>query len=268
MNTLSHTIKKTKPYRWLRHKIKNQIHGSTRTYTLAGKTLVMCSDSAPSLDRIECLQARDYNELIILECFLREATSASCIFDIGANIGIYSLLAAKDSSVEVHAFEPEPLNRKVLTENIAMNHLSNVTIHARALSNQDGSGSLERTGQTSGIGTHHLVRQSGNKTIEVPISRVDTLVKAGTLPAPDLVKLDVEGHEWDVLEGMRDTIAHHPMTVLVERHLDGDPTRPDRSGDESRFKELGFTVVQEIPNPDRPERYYLLKNTENASPRA
>ena len=84
--------------------------------------------------------------------FLAQAREGMCVFDVGANIGYYTLLAARavGSSGRVYAFEPEPVNFLLLTRNVAENRLTNVRLVDAAVSNPWVSCDCTSTTRTSG----------------------------------------------------------------------------------------------------------------------
>lgn len=134
--------------------------------------------------------------------YLREHLAAGMTFlDIGAYFGSYVLLASRRVK-HVIAFEPHPDIRKVLLETIGRNGLKNVTVVEKPLFSRITRGRLGR-------------RNNFQVSPEGPMEAT-TLDTLGL--APDVVKLDVEGAEYDVLVGGRCTIEKHKPTILVEIH--------------------------------------------------
>lgn len=142
------------------------------------------------------------------------------VYDIGANIGVISLLLASGAEeVHVDAFEPEPRNAAQLRKNIAINHMDSVIdAHEMALGAEKATLTLYVDGET-GSGTHSLVARgdASQSTVAVP---VDTAVSfAAGHKAPDLVKIDVEGAEVQVLEGMKPLLETRAIRDLfLELH--------------------------------------------------
>ena len=127
--------------------------------------------------------------------------------DVGAHIGFYSIIAAKQG-VEVHAFEPNPKNLYWVKRNAELNKTGdNLHIHGEALGSTVGSAAMSDSSARSS-----LVGQPGGMTVTV--STLDSL----GLKKVDLVKVDTEGYELPVLMGGRETLkASHPKLV-VEVH--------------------------------------------------
>jgi len=138
--------------------------------------------------------------------------NGSLFWDIGANIGIYTIYAAATKDCEVVAFEPAFLNLTVLQENIELNDLSSkVTIFPVGLSNTGGIKSLHlsRENLISG-GAHNSLgkpinqyggEMTGTMEIKVPASTLDGYYESYSKRFPDYIKIDIDGLELDVLKG-------------------------------------------------------------------
>jgi len=146
------------------------------------------------------------------------------VLDIGANIGIFSILFGRviGDSGRVFAFEPSPVPFGDLQHNIQLNGLSErVKSHQIAIGNR--SGKLEfyltddpRDTQHSAIPPTTYATVS--EKIEVPMLTLDSFCMEGAL-SPDVIKIDVEGFEPFVLEGARNTIQRaKTLTVFIELH--------------------------------------------------
>jgi len=135
--------------------------------------------------------------------------------DVGANSGFFTLLASRrvGSAGRVLSFEPVPSMRKRLLANISLNAMGNVIAHDVALSNTEGTLPLyEGPEGHKGISSLRHIDNAA-LTIEVEIRPLDTF--KGDLSELKLVKIDVEGAEQMVLEGMSDIInTHHPYIVI------------------------------------------------------
>jgi FkbM family methyltransferase len=130
--------------------------------------------------------------------------SKSCVFDVGANVGYYSVLAAAlASSGEVHAFEPWPPAFRWLSRNAALNGFPNLHLNQVALSDADGWERLflpadRAWSNASLLGGFTEQRDS----LPVQAMRFDTYCQRHGIRRVDLIKLDVEGGEMKVLEGL------------------------------------------------------------------
>ena len=164
---------------------------------------------------------REIDHKIILENVLKPSMT---VFDIGANIGYYALMELKliGSSGKLLAIEPSPNNIDLLNRNLLLNNFTDIDVVNGAVSNVTSTRefflsdfSNLNTFHNIGTGVKHL---SGKK-IEVKTYTVPELAKR--FGAPDLIRMDVEGHEVEVLNGMIEAISEdkiNPM-IIFETHL-------------------------------------------------
>ena len=142
------------------------------------------------------------------------------VIDIGAHIGLHTIHFAKIAKLVI-ALEPEPSNFRLLKENIKVNKASNVIALPIAASNYDGYIDLyisPSSGSHSVEVYNDLEMRASSKyigKIKVPCIKIDTLLKMLGLSKADIVKIDVEGHEHKVLEGMTRILTNVPPRVLI-----------------------------------------------------
>jgi FkbM family methyltransferase len=129
------------------------------------------------------------------------------VFDVGANIGAFTLLAAKRGA-HVHAFEPDPANYEALVSNIKRNDLA-VSTEQMAIGDSTGTASFDRPpSENSGLG------RLTEKGIPVRIETLDNYCgRRGVFP--DLLKVDVEGAETLVLSGARKLLSTRGAPTLI-----------------------------------------------------
>ncbi|MBC8031794.1 MAG: FkbM family methyltransferase [Pyrinomonadaceae bacterium] len=148
------------------------------------------------------------------------------LIDVGANVGIYTIWAAKTRGVRVYAFEPESQNYAVLYKNIVLNQLSKqVVAYCAALTDEAGY-SLLHLNQFQAGRSNHSYGEKVDYQLEYRDSEVsqgcvaatlDSLVKTGVVPMPDHIKIDVDGFEHKVLTGSASILAdRHLRSVLIE----------------------------------------------------
>lgn len=151
------------------------------------------------------------------------------VVDIGSQVGYMTLLLAQrvGPSGHVFAFEPMPANFAALRENVALNGYANVTLSQTAVSNTAGRTRLRQVDSRTLSATATLVTAGGPDTggLEVETGRLDDLIPPARRPV-GLVKMDVEGAEGWVLEGMRDILAQDRPLLLVEIHPLPDQRNP------------------------------------------
>ena len=138
------------------------------------------------------------------------------IYDIGAYHGILTLYFASRAA-QVIAWEPNEANHARLIENIRLNNLTNVAVRKLAVGSRSRPGTLTYDPSMAGGGSV-LTHAAGTVTQAVNITTLDSDVAAASLPAPDLIKIDVEGSELEVLEGARSTLAAHHPALFLEMH--------------------------------------------------
>lgn len=142
-----------------------------------------------------------------------------CFWDIGANAGYHSLVAARVVGPEgrVLAVEPHPSIARTLRAQVSLNGLSNVFVHEAAVSGSPGQATLMARANTlmSALAT---VTDEGEA---VPVASVslDSLLEYG---APDVVKIDIEGGETAALRGAHEMLKRHPV-MLLSVHGDTEP---------------------------------------------
>ena len=144
-------------------------------------------------------------------------------FDVGANIGLYSLgLAALAPRGRVFAFEPSPGSAEFLRANLRRNQAENVEVFATALADREGTVSFHDVpfftagSFTAEEGTWLGSDAVGSTLVQVPCTTLDAFVEDHAVERVDLLKIDVEGAELAVLEGGVKTLAAHRPTVVME----------------------------------------------------
>jgi FkbM family methyltransferase len=159
-------------------------------------------------------------------CLAKILRPGQVFFDVGANVGFYSLLAARlvGSTGRVVAIEPLPRNIAFLYRHIALNKAHNVTILPLACANRSAIESFCE-GENNALG--HLAGTSDKPDASSPAFRaslvatlsLDEAVEALAL-SPDVIKIDVEGAELRVLEGARNILAEVRPALLLSVHSD------------------------------------------------
>nr|MBI3612068.1 FkbM family methyltransferase [Nitrospirota bacterium] len=169
--------------------------------------------------------------------------------DVGANIGLYSLFAAKlGRDCTVYAFEPESQNFGRLCRNLALNEATNVIPCNCALSNREAFDFFYVGELQAGAALHSLGRPSALRAgTGAPVLRqgtiavtLDALVNRYGLPQPNLLKIDVDGGEDDILAGAETVLKSAGLrTILVEVNVREGESSP---GPERRLLQAGYRV--------------------------
>jgi len=159
----------------------------------------------------------------------------SVFYDIGANVGYYSLMAAKLSEPDgqVVAFEPLPRNVAYIHRHVTLNKLQQrITVIEAAVSEHSGTAFFDPDISTS---KGHIAREG---QLEVRLVCIDELVRSGEIPLPDVMKIDVEGAEAEVLRGALQTLqACHPLLYLDTHQREAHEQTVEI------LKSLGYTIT-------------------------
>lgn len=135
-------------------------------------------------------------------------------FDVGANVGLYSLLASEKvgTSGRVFAFEPAKRNCAFFTRHMQLNSVQNVDLLSVAVGAKDGDANFDDEGDPVGF------RLAATGKTRVKQRSIDSLVESKELPPPRYLKVDVEGGELQVLEGASNTVKNYRPDILIETH--------------------------------------------------
>jgi FkbM family methyltransferase len=174
--------------------------------------------------------------------------------DVGANLGEWSvpLAHAVGPGGRVLCIEPNPTIVAALAATLRINRLTQAEALPVALSDWDGEGRLRVEPKDTGLSS-----LSGNETgIPVPLRRLDMVTGECGLQRVDLIKIDVEGHERQVLAGAIETLRRFRPAVVFES---GHEAPEDRRAIAALFDELGYELVAVLHDfgalPCRPEDY-------------
>jgi len=156
----------------------------------------------------------------VFEFLKRKIKPGDVIIDVGAHVGIVTMIMARwvGESGHIHAFEPNPVAREALNDHLQLNELADrVTVNSCALGDRIGRTTFYSVG-TSGISSlsDAYVDETAVQ-IEVPIETLDSYCRSMNIK-PTLIKIDVEGFEFSVLNGARKTLLEYQPSVLVEFH--------------------------------------------------
>lgn len=153
------------------------------------------------------------NAILTWEAF---TANGGVVADIGANIGYYSIIAAKNAKT-VYAFEPSAAVLKLLKQNLQLNNTGNVKVSGQAMGSESGIATLfishtDNTGMTSLAQPENFSGQ----TQPVHVARFDDWCSDNTPGAIELIKIDAEGAEMNILDGMQETIVQYQPVIFAE----------------------------------------------------
>lgn len=148
-----------------------------------------------------------------------------CVFDIGANIGVYSVLFSRwvGQAGKVIAYEPDPNNLELLKRNLTLNNCANCVVRELALGTTEGEEFFSRdlfTGSTGhlGRGTTYgeVLFGDGQREVLLNVKTATVDQEAQRYSPPNVIKLDIEGGEFDVLQGSTGLLASHRPLIMSE----------------------------------------------------
>ncbi len=186
------------------------------------------------------------------EIFKKEIKEGNIVIDIGANIGYYTLLAAKivGNKGKVFAFEPDPENFKILKKNIDANRYKNVVLVQKVVS--DKSKKLKLFLSEDNKAGHKIYGDNTNKNFVIVNSvTINDFLKNQDVEV-DFIKMDIEGAEGKAFAGMSSIMKKNKIKIMTEfipsllRDLDTDPRKYIKT-----FIEYGFKIY-DINNLNKP----------------
>jgi FkbM family methyltransferase len=159
-------------------------------------------------------------EKISMQYWIELSRSSKKVLDIGANTGVYSLVTKSVNPLaNVYAFEPLKQMFRKLTYNNELNNYDIVCVE-KAASDKNGKTIIYETGSdhVAAASLNGEVRHYGNLNVETEIEAItlDKFIDENNLGRIDLIKMDVEGHEPNVLEGYRKYLPLHRPDFLIE----------------------------------------------------
>jgi FkbM family methyltransferase len=197
--------------------------------TFDGGSLKFVDAYRHSKKRVDSLFTKEPTTILWMDQF----KAGDVMFDVGANVGMYSVYAGKISGARVFAFEPESQNYSELNRNIFLNELNGrVRAYNLAVSNKFEISSLFLSHFCPGYSHHDFGENrwdADKKLGDLLVKRderleqgctaivIDEVIAQGFFPQPQHIKVDVDGFEWKVVDGARKTLQSPALkTVLIE----------------------------------------------------
>jgi FkbM family methyltransferase len=196
---------------------------------------------------------RGSTERPVQRCVAAHLGPGDVFYDVGANVGFFSLLATKRVGPDgfVYALEPVAENASTVRRNARLNGLANVSVFEVAADATSGVGELLMTDWDGGssLSDTSVAPNHPTERRAVRVIALDDLIEAERLRPPTVVKIDVEGAEMRVLDGMKRTIERF-KPVLVYEVDDGDKAAFERRWQalDERVRGFGYRVTHLEPS--------------------
>lgn len=190
-----------------------------------------------------------------MEKFIKSIKRGDVVWDVGSFVGMYSILASQavGAGGRVYAFEPEPNSWELLNKNCELNKITNMITMKMALSDSNGKATIYSS-KTDDVAIHSLRKSHGldERGTTTDTYTGDYLVDNMKVMLPNVVKVDVEGADFQVLRGMQKILSHpNCRFLLIEVH---PKILPDfgKSLDDVRhiILSFGFSISEEILRGD------------------
>lgn len=195
----------------------------TRSLDYPKKTLRITTNTIREYD----VRARSvYKEPETVAWIENESTHGGILYDVGANIGAYSLIGAA-CGLEVFAFEPAPQNYAALHENISLNNFDGkitaipIILGAESMLHMYSFSDYSRGATEGFFSTQEEKGVRKNMLVET----LDNVISEYGLPAPSLLKIDVDGGEVEVLQGAKKTLSNPGLRGILIEAEEGNKDR-------------------------------------------
>ncbi len=169
--------------------------------------------------------------------------SDTVFYDVGAAIGTMGLFIAHFAK-KVVLIEPDPVHANLLKRNIELNGFSNVDLYTLGVGNTNGDAQLYTDNKTNGMCPSCRSGLGHRKSVNISMRTLDSLFEETGVPT--ILKMDIEGFEYEALEGM----TQSPQTLFIEIHPmhAHNPNLPAR--------------ITELLSPRYKQSYLYKRNTE------
>lgn len=146
-----------------------------------------------------------------------------CIFDIGANVGVTTLVLAQIPGVRVFSFEPLPGNCSLLEQNLRLNGVTNAEVVSSAVCDVDGSVFFEKAPDSGGGYVVWESSENGRSRIKVKSLRLETALRLYAPQGVYLMKVDCEGSEYSIVDQITPEMARRIENLTFEVHERDSP---------------------------------------------
>ncbi len=206
--------------RYVYDQVVSNAMGRTQKVTHHGLDMIFSVPNSLNMFRVDTFSTKEPETLEWIDGMPR----GSVVWDIGANIGLYSCYAAKHRGCKVFAFEPSVFNLELLARNIFLNGLAELvtivplplaealTVSKFNMTTTEWGGALSTFGRPYGYDGKPLCKTFDFSTIGLSMNEATELLG---IPKPDYIKMDVDGIEHLILKGGA-VVLQHAQSVLIE----------------------------------------------------
>jgi FkbM family methyltransferase len=195
-------------------RVLENVSGNHRIITPTKLGFVMALDRADFVQRT--IFSEGEYEPEVSRLLFEHLVSTDVFYDVGANVGYFSCMALTRGVKSVYAFEPDPLTTSVLRLNLRLNGLLDNRCHLYevALGCRRRAGTFYRS-HVLNTGMSGLTPRNSVASFEVELHTLDSIALEGQEKRPSVIKIDVEGLEFDVLIGARQLLEVAPPRLIV-----------------------------------------------------
>ena len=218
--------------RFIKWQVSSRLWGGAFVYNWINNSKLIISNGMVGATGNIYVGLMEYEDMSFLLHYLKED---NLFFDIGANVGVYTVLASQVKKANSVAIEPIPLTYERLIDNIQINRLNNVITKNIGLSFEKSK--LYFTYDRDAMNSVAL--SSDEKKIEVEVDTLDNLSEL--YGYPQIIKIDVEGYETNVIKGAKKTLENDTLDIIIIE-LNGNGNKFGYSDKEidSNLKKFGF----------------------------
>ncbi|MGD0123753.1 MAG: FkbM family methyltransferase [Terriglobia bacterium] len=210
--SLARHLRLAAPLKSLEFRLRGPSDGVVHHKT-GGVEVVFAASNATEFRTLESCYA---DEADFIDALAKKLRLGGVFYDVGSNVGQFLIPVAKmvGERGEVIGFEPHPANHEGLLKNIALNRLANVRVFQVALADSAGEIQIYGTRGTATVVARAAATHPSTEVAAVRAMRGDDLRAEAQLLVPKGVKIDVEGAEFGVLRGLKETLSS-PLCELL-----------------------------------------------------
>ena len=150
----------------------------------------------------------DYDNIMFAKILI--GSEVGTFFDVGANIGIYSLILSENPLISVFSFEPHPVTFKVLNNNILNNGRDNIFLFQNVVGAERRKVNFSGTPVSS---TNRVITNEGSSSLRLEQIKLSTIIKQYQ-SLPTVLKIDTEGYEYEVLLGLEEYLGEIKLLIV------------------------------------------------------